>query len=159
MTDFDMVNDLEKHILNVKWPSGLDVVPDVLASSRLATSLAAAGYTRQFSDETLQGTPVGTRLWRMDDGYVVADGGGWIDGLFPTAEEAIAAAHAEAELADEATSIVDMRKALARLLYDAEEGMEDGRQTAIAHDRLSAALTELAAYRAQAAELPGAVPS
>jgi hypothetical protein len=159
MTDFDLVNALERQILAAKWPSGLDVVPDVHASARLAVHLLTAGYTRQFADDTIAGTPAGTRLWKLADGYVVADGGGWVEGLFPTAEEAIAAAHAEAELADEATSIVDMQKALAQLLSAAEEFEDDAEQTQIAHAHLSAALTELAAYRAQAAEIPGGTPA
>lgn len=33
----------------------------------------------------LEGTPEGIHVYPVENGYVVADGGGWIDGHFDTA--------------------------------------------------------------------------
>jgi hypothetical protein len=47
---------------------------------------------RLHPDGTLPGTPKGIRVFPIDGEYVVANRGGWVDGAYPTADAAIAAA-------------------------------------------------------------------
>jgi hypothetical protein len=47
---------------------------------------------RLLSDGTLPDTPDGIRVFPIDGEYVVANQAGWVDGTYPTAEAAVAAA-------------------------------------------------------------------
>jgi len=43
------------------------------------------------ADGSVAGTPSGVRVFHVDDGFVVANRTGWIDGTYPTVDAAVAA--------------------------------------------------------------------
>ncbi len=47
---------------------------------------------RRNSDGSLKGTPFGIRVFGEEGEYVVANGGGWLEGVYPTVEAAVSAA-------------------------------------------------------------------